>query len=64
MDLDRYCARDCGRHTVVWWSLIRDDQPDRELHLCAVHSDTHAEALVGQGWVRVADERETAEVVA
>lgn len=59
MHHDRYCTRGCGRHTVTWWSLIRDDQPDLELYLCGPHSDTNADALVAQGWVQVADERGT-----
>lgn len=61
VDPDRYCAHGCQRHTVVWWSLIRevgDPRPDREWFLCGVCSDLNDEALVSQGWVRVADERE------
>lgn len=61
IDMDRYCAIGCGRHTVVLWALFRDEgdpRPDREWPLCGVHSDMNAEALMAKGWVNVADERE------
>ena len=64
MDHDHYCCRGCRRRTVAWWSLLRDDLPDRELFFCGVCSDANAEALVRQGWVQVADERDTPAPVA
>ena len=65
MDLDRYCARDCGRHTVVMWALFHDDdQPDRDWYLCGPCSDRDAETLVMQGWTQISDRRETVTVEA
>jgi hypothetical protein len=37
----------------MWWH----DQHDLQLDLCAVHSDQHADALVGDGWALIIDER-------
>lgn len=50
------CDRCCQRAR-TWWALIDDTHDGKpELMLCAHHGREHAERLVREGWVLVAEE--------